>query len=73
MRAQELGELVYEPAAAADKLWRAIKYLFGVGMKTSSSDYLHSVENFEAFRREAKSDGASSVLLPALESSVGAG
>jgi hypothetical protein len=54
MRAQDLGELKYEPAAAADQLWTAIKYLLGVGLKTSPSDYLHSVEDFQAFRREFK-------------------
>jgi hypothetical protein len=54
MRAQDLGELVYQPAAEAAQLWRAIEYLLGVGLKTSSSDYLHSVEDFEAFRREVE-------------------
>lgn len=54
MQAQDLGELVYEPAAAEKELWRAIKYLLGVGLKTSSSDYLHSVKDFEAFRREVE-------------------
>jgi hypothetical protein len=54
MHAQDLGELMYEPAAAEEQLWRAITFLLGVGLKTSSSDYLHSVEDFEAFRREVE-------------------
>src|SRR5262245_45521462 len=45
VHAQDLGELVYEPAGAEGQLWRAIQYLLGVALKTSPSDYLHSVED----------------------------
>jgi hypothetical protein len=54
MRAQDLGKLKFEPATDEDQLWRAITYLFGVGLKTSSSNYLHSVEDFRAFRSGVK-------------------
>jgi hypothetical protein len=52
MQAQELGELVYESRADEPQLWRAIAYLLGVGLKDSPLSYLHSIEDFEAFRRE---------------------
>ena len=54
IHAQDLGELVYEPPTAEDQLWRAIQYLLGVALKASPSGYLHSVTDFEAFRREVE-------------------
>lgn len=44
------GQLVFEPAAMCDRLWRAITYLEGVDLKDSPTTYLHMPEDFLEFR-----------------------
>lgn len=38
------------PASCQDKIWRAIKYLSGVDLQKAPDRYLHSSDNFAAFR-----------------------
>ena len=52
-RAEDARELVYMPPGEEDRLWDAIKYLLGVALKTIPDGYLHSVEDFETYRRTA--------------------
>jgi hypothetical protein len=54
MHAEDTGELRYEPPSEEDRLWRAIIFLLGVGLRTAPDAYLHSPEDFLAFRREAR-------------------
>ena len=54
MRASDEGRLEYDPPSDEDRLWDAILYLLGVGLKTGPDTYLHSVEDFEHYRREAE-------------------
>ena len=54
MRAHGVGDLVFEPRTDEGRLWRAIVYLLGVGLKVESGEYLHSKEDFEVFREEIK-------------------
>ena len=51
MRAEDEGRLQYEPASDEERLWDAIKYLLGVGLRVAPNTYLHSVEDFEEYRR----------------------
>jgi hypothetical protein len=44
------GQLLFEPAAMSDQIWRAITYLEGVDMKDSPMSYLHVPEDFIRFR-----------------------
>jgi hypothetical protein len=53
MKANDLRELVFEPAAAEDKIWDAILYLLVVDLRDSPSTYLHSVEDFLEYRAKA--------------------
>jgi len=52
MRAHDARDLEFVPRADEGRLWRAITYLLGVGLKVSADQYLHSKEDFEAFRRQ---------------------
>ncbi|WP_155893853.1 hypothetical protein [Cystobacter fuscus] len=44
------GQLLFEPAAMQDLIWRSILYLEGVDLKDSPNSYLHVPEDFIAFR-----------------------
>lgn len=52
MYAADAGALRYEPPAEEQRLWGAITYLLGVGLRVAPGAYLHSPEDFLAFRRE---------------------
>jgi hypothetical protein len=44
------GQLLFEPPAMRDRIWRSITYLEGVDIKDSPTTYLHVPEDFVAFR-----------------------
>ena len=52
MAAEDARKLVYEPGTDEGRLWDAITYLSGVGLLVAPGQYLHGVEDFEAYRRE---------------------
>jgi hypothetical protein len=53
MRAEDAGRLRYEPAEEEARLWDAILYLSGVGLRTSPTEYLHPPEEFASHRTAA--------------------
>ena len=53
MRAADAGQLRFEPPGEEPRLWGAIVYLLGVGLKTDSATYLHSPDDFLRYRQEA--------------------
>jgi hypothetical protein len=52
MAANDKSGLAFHPPNDEARLWRAITYLSGVGLRVAPGTYLHSNEDFEAFRRE---------------------
>jgi hypothetical protein len=53
MVAEDAGELAFEPPAEAERLWDAILYLLGVGLRVGPGEYLHSRADFEGYRQVA--------------------
>lgn len=53
MRAEDEGRLEDEPRADEVRLWDAITYLSGVGLRDGPETYLHAPEDFVRFRRAA--------------------
>jgi len=51
MAACDAETLRYEPPTDGDRLWDAIKYLLGVGLKTEHG-YLFSRRDFETYRQQ---------------------
>jgi hypothetical protein len=52
MKAEDDGQLHYEPAAREARIWRAILYLTGVDLREGPAEYFHDAHNFTAFRKE---------------------
>ena len=53
MRANVERRLHFDPPEDEKRLWDAILYLLGVGLKVDEDRYLHGSEDFEAYRRDA--------------------
>ena len=53
MRANDERRLQFDPPEDEKRLWDAILYLLGVGLKVDEDRYLHGSEDFEAYRRDA--------------------
>ena len=52
MEACDARELRYEPRSDESRLWEAIQYLLGVGLRTEPDTYLFSIADFQAYRQE---------------------
>jgi len=52
MAANDTRDLTFDPPNDEARLWVAIAYLSGVGLRVAPGTYLHSNEDFEAFRRK---------------------
>ena len=52
MKACDARELKYEPHHDEPRLWNAIKYLLGAGLRSDPDTYLFSNIDFEAYREE---------------------
>ena len=52
MSSEDNGELYYEPSTHEDVIWKAIKYLSGVDLKNTPTEYLHCKEDFEDYLKE---------------------
>jgi hypothetical protein len=52
MEACDARALHYEPRSDESRLWDAIKYLLGVGLRTEPDTYLHSAADFQAYRED---------------------
>ncbi len=50
--ANDARDLRFDPPNDEARLWRAITYLSGVGLRSAPGSYLHTTEDFEAFRRK---------------------
>lgn len=53
MDAHARADLVFEPAADQQRLWRAIQYLSGVGLKLDARTYLHGADDHREYRTTA--------------------
>ena len=51
MKAEDSRQLHYDPPADEKRIWQAVLYLTGVGLCDGQS-HLHSIENFEVYRRQ---------------------
>jgi hypothetical protein len=51
MRAEDEGRLTYAPPADEERLWEAITYLLGVGLRDAPDRYLLDPEDLLDFRR----------------------
>jgi hypothetical protein len=54
MAANDHRDLSFDPPDDEARLWGAIAYLSGVGLRVAPGTYLHSNQDFEAFRRRHK-------------------
>jgi hypothetical protein len=54
MHAEDARTLEYEPPEDEMRLWDAIKYLGGVGLKVAPDEYLYCEEDFIKYRRAAQ-------------------
>jgi hypothetical protein len=52
MVANDARDLRFDPPNDEARIWDAIMYLLGVGLRSAPGSYLHSTEDFEAFRRK---------------------
>lgn len=52
MMADDVGKLILEPETEAKKLWETIIYLSGVDIMDSPDVYLHTIDDFQAYRRK---------------------
>ena len=50
LKADDDGSLVLQPASDRSALWEAVKYLVGVDLRHTPQEYLHSLDDFRAFR-----------------------
>lgn len=50
--AEDDEQLEYDPPFEENRIWRAITYLMGVDLKDIDGSYLHSIENFNDFRKK---------------------
>lgn len=48
IRAFDADELSFHPKADEDLLWDAISYLYGIDLKVSPDEYLHSISEIRA-------------------------
>ena len=51
--AEDEQRLEYDPPTDEARIWEAITYLCGVGLEVAPGEYLHSVRDFEEYRRTA--------------------
>lgn len=49
-KAEDSGNLEYEPTSKEQKIWDAILYLEGVDLKDAPDSYLHTAEDFHDYR-----------------------
>jgi hypothetical protein len=52
MAANDARELRFDPPNDEARLWHAITYLSGVGLRSAPTSYLHSADDFERFRQK---------------------
>jgi hypothetical protein len=52
MAANDARDLRFDPSNDEARLWRAITYLSGVGLRSAPGSYLHSTDDFERFRQK---------------------
>lgn len=51
-KAEDNGELFYEPSKAEKKIWKAIIYLLGIDLKDTPTTYLHDVDDILQFKNQ---------------------
>jgi hypothetical protein len=51
-KAHDAQRLSFSPSESERQIWQAIRYLIGVDLKTSSTEYLHNTDDFNSFRQK---------------------